>query len=97
MIINGKFDNGLVMTKKEIQGKKDPSKTYFSLGVIADNELGEIGCTEDVYNFCEVGKTYDFATAFRSEYQQFLLTGVTNVHKGSLFPATGAETVVDKK
>lgn len=96
MIIKGKFDNGLVMTKKEIQGKKDPSKTYYTLGVIADNELGEIGCDEETYKLCEVGKTYDFATSYRSEYQQFLLTGVTNVHKGSLFPS-GSETVVDKK
>lgn len=96
MVIYGTFNNGLIMTKKTTQGKKDPSKTYYYLGVIADNELGEIGCTEEVYNYCEMGKTYDFTTSFKTEFQQFLLTGVTNVHKGSLFPA-GTETVVDKK
>lgn len=96
MVIYGKFDNALVMTKKEVEGKKDPTKKYYSLGVVADNELGEINCSEEVFNRCEVGVTYDFATSYRTDFQMFMIFGINEVHKGSLF-SSGAGAVVDKK
>lgn len=96
MTIYGKFEKALVMTKKVVDGKKDPTKKYYSLGVVANNELGEVNCTEDVFNYCEVGKTYDFATQYRTEFDMFTLSGINNVHKGSLFPENDT-TSADKK
>lgn len=96
MTIYGKFENALVMTKKIVDSKKDPTKKYYSLGVVADNELGEVSCTEEVFNYCGVGKTYDFATQYRTEWDMFLLSGINNVHKGSLFPENN-DAVADKK
>lgn len=95
MTIYGKFEKALVMTKKIIDSKKDVGKHYYSLGVVANNELGEIPCTEDVFNMCEVGKMYDFCTQYRTEYQMFSLSGVNAVHKGSLFE--NSDAVADKK
>ena len=84
MTIYGKFEKALVMTKKIIDSKKDVGKHYYSLGVVANNELGEIHCTED-----------DFSTQYRTEYQMFSLSGVNAVHKGSLFD--NSDAVADKK
>lgn len=84
MFIYGNFNNALVMTKKKIESKKEVGKFYFSVGVVANNELGEISCSEDVFNACEIGKMYDFSTTYRTDYQMFSLTSINGVHKTGL-------------
>ena len=97
MVIYGNFNEATVMTKKEIPSKKEAGKTYYNLGVVANNELGEIPCTEDVFRLCEIGKKYDFQTSYRTDYQMFQLTSVANVHKGGLVFSQTAEQSNDKK
>lgn len=85
MFIYGNFNNAMVMTKKKNESKKEAGRFFYSVGVVANNELGEISCSEEVYNQTEIGKTYDFATTYRTDYQMFSLSSITGVHKGSVF------------
>lgn len=66
-----------VVTKKETVSAKDPSRKFYKLGVMtADDELGEISCSEDVYNSVEKGKEYNFVTAFNDTYKSFRIEGI---------------------
>ena len=73
MKVYGKVENALVMTKKVTPGVKDPSKQYFSVGIVKDDEIGELRCTEEVYNQVEVYNFYHFGSVYNSEYDSFNL------------------------
>lgn len=95
MKIYGQLQNCLVMTKKEQPGKKDPSKKYCYLGVVMDNELGEISVTEDVYNSVELWHTYDFGFCYNTNFEMFQLERSVPLGMVSIpVPGTPAE---DKK
>lgn len=68
MKVDAKIDFCLVMTKKEIQGVKDPTQMYHRIGVVREDELGELRCTKEVFDQVEKGKMYDFGFVFNSEY-----------------------------
>lgn len=73
MKIYGQLLNCLVMTKKEQPGKKDPSKKYLYVGVVMENELGEISATSDVFDQLEIGHYYDFGFCYTTNYEMFQL------------------------
>lgn len=73
MKIYGRIENALVMTKKQEQGKKDPTKKYCRVGVVMGDEIGEISATEDVFNAVERGRFYNFGTVYNSDWDMFQL------------------------
>lgn len=73
MKIYGRIENALVMTKKQEQGKKDPTKKYCRVGVVMGDEIGEISATEDVYNSVDRGRFYNFGTVYNSDWDMFQL------------------------
>lgn len=73
MKIYGKLSDCLVMTKKEQPGKKDPTKKYFYVGVVMDDELGEISTTPEVFNALQIGHYYDFSFCYNTNYEMFQL------------------------
>lgn len=73
MKIYGRIENALVMTKKQEQGKKDPSKKYCRVGVVMGDEIGEISATEEVYNSVDRGRFYNFGTVYNSDWDMFQL------------------------
>lgn len=73
MRIYGQLKDCLVMTKKEQPGKKDPSKKYCYVGVVMNDELGEISVTPDVYDSLEIGHYYDFGFCYNTNYEMFQL------------------------
>ena len=82
MKIRGNVNNLLVMTKKDTQGVKDPSKHYYKIGVVTDNdEIGELPTTEEVYNSVDRGHAYNFVYTFNSEYGSFMLDQVLPIEK----------------
>lgn len=88
MKVYGKVENALVMTKKAEQGKKDPSKTYFYVGIVKDDELGEISATEEVYNAVERGCFYNFGTCYNSDFDMFQLEKSFPVGIAPVMPPT---------
>lgn len=94
MIINGVCNNVSVLYANTIKGVKDPSKTYFRLGLWFQgfNQAGEVPCNEEVYNavlkvasdpdaakkLCVV---YDFDTAYNTEFHNFNIVKVSHVRK----------------
>lgn len=73
MKVYGKVENALVMTKKAEQGKKDPTKTYYRLGIVKDDELGESRCEESVFLSVDKYQTYNFGMCYNSEYDTVVL------------------------
>ena len=73
MRIYGQLKDCLVMTKKEQPGKKDPSKKYCYVGVVMNDELGEISVTSDVFGALEIGHYYDFGFCYNTNYEMFQL------------------------
>lgn len=63
-----------VLTKRVFEGKKANSdgshNTYYQLGVSNGSELGEVGCTLDVYNKVQTQKLYDFHFVFETRYDK---------------------------
>lgn len=98
MKIYGKIENALVMTKKQEQGKKDPSKKYCRVGVVMLDELGEISATEEVYNAVERGKCYNFGTVYNSDWDMFQLEKAIPINSEHETPASApAETETEPK
>lgn len=73
MKIYGRIEHALVMTKKQEQGKKDPTKKYNRVGVVMGDEIGEISASEEVYEVVERGKFYSFGTVYNSDWDLFQL------------------------
>jgi hypothetical protein len=69
------------MTKKEVNGVKDPTKKYYSVGIIQGDELGELSCNENVFNAVERGNGYSFAYTFNTEFKSFQLVGAIPLKK----------------
>lgn len=98
MKIYGKIEGALVMTKKQEQGKKDPSKKYCRVGVVMGDELGEISATEEVYNAVERGKLYSFGTVYNSDWDMFQLEKAIPLNPEQETPASApAETRTEFK
>lgn len=87
MRLEGKVVNALVMAKKAVQGIKDPDKTFYSIGIVKDEELGELSCTKEVYDSVEKMNYYDFGFCYNQQYKSLQLDSIL-VHHGSLFPAS---------
>lgn len=68
MKVEGSIKDALVMTMKEQQGIKDPTRFYYIIGIVKDEELGEIRCTEEVYKGVKKMCSYDFGFIFNSQY-----------------------------
>lgn len=72
MVLNCYVPNVKIINKKVIEGKvKDDGtfNTYYSLGVIAGDDLGKANCTLDVYNEVSEGKTYDMHFVINTDYK----------------------------
>lgn len=66
-----------VVTKKETVSAKNPSRKFFKLGVMtSDDELGEISCSEEIFNSVEKGKEYNFTTSYNDTYKSFRIEGI---------------------
>lgn len=93
MRLEGKVVNALVMAKKAVQGIKDPDKTFYSIGIVKDEELGELSCTKEVYDSVEKMNYYDFGFCYNQQYKSLQLDSIL-VHHGSLFPASVTDASV---
>ena len=65
-----------VLTKRVFQGKVKADGTqniYYQLGVSNGNELGEIGCTLEVYDQVILDKTYDFHFSYETRYDKVFI------------------------
>lgn len=67
MKINGKIENVMILTKKESVSSKDASLKFYTLGIMANDELGELSCTEEAFNSTERGKYYNCEFVYNSE------------------------------
>lgn len=102
MKIYGRIENALVMTKKQEQGKKDPTKKYCRVGVVMGDELGEISATEEVYDAVDRGKFYNFGTVYNSDWDMFQLEKAIPLTVATETPAepktdAGTEKVAESK
>lgn len=82
--------NVKVLTKRVFPGKTRPDGTqnvYYMLGVQTPSEIGEVGCTLQVYDKVILEKTYDFHFIFETRYDKVY------VRFDECYPATG----IDKK
>lgn len=70
----------LVMTKKEIPNKTDPNIFYYRIGVVREEELGELRCTKEIFEQVEKGKTYDFGFVFNSQYNSLQVDRILRFH-----------------
>ena len=62
-----------VLTKRVFEGKTKPDGTkniYYQLGINTGNELGEVGCTLEVYDQVILNKTYDFVFSYETRYDK---------------------------
>lgn len=73
MRIYGQLSDCLVMTKKEQPGKKDPSKKYYYVGVVMNDELGEISAIPEVFEALEIGHYYNFGFCYNTNFEMFQL------------------------
>ncbi len=76
MRVEGSIVDALIMTKKEMQGKSDPDKTFYRIGIVKDEELGEMSCTKEVYDQVQKMCSYDFGFIFNSEYKSLQIDRV---------------------
>lgn len=68
MRVEGSIKDALVMTKKRQESTKDKGVFYCRIGIVKDEELGEMRCTQEVYDLVEKMNSYDFGFIFNSEY-----------------------------
>ena len=80
MRVEGSIIDALVMTKKEMQGKSDPDKTFYRIGIVKDEELGEMSCTKEVFDEVQKMCSYDFGFIFNSEYKSLQIDRVLTGH-----------------
>lgn len=80
MRVEGSIVDALIMTKKEQQGVKDPTVTYYRIGIVKDEELGEMRCTKDVFEQVKKMCSYDFGFIFNSEYGSLQIDRVLAEH-----------------
>ena len=66
----------LVLAKNEKQGIKDPTKTYYSLVIMQDEDAGSISCPKEVYDAVKEGQTVTVKTEFNQTYNSFRVTGL---------------------
>lgn len=78
MIVNCIFD-ATVLTKKEKESKTEKGKFFYKIGVIKDDELGELNCNEEVYNAVVKGKPYRLHCSFNTQYNSFSVNGADDL------------------
>lgn len=71
-----------VLQKIANAGIKDPSKTYYKLLVMQDEDAGVINCTQEVHDAVEVGKTFPFVTLYSEKYGSFRITDIVKSTAG---------------
>ena len=76
MRLDGKVVDAQVVAKKASQGVKDPSQTFYSLGIVKDEETGELSCTKDVYDSVEKNVFYDFGFCYNQQFKSLQLDRV---------------------
>lgn len=76
MRLEGSIVDALVMTKKKQENTKEPGVFYFRIGIVKDEELGEMSCTEEVFDSVEKMHSYDFGFRYNSEYKSLQLDRV---------------------
>lgn len=62
-----------VLTKRVFEGKQKADGTknvYYNLGIQTPTELGEVGCTLEVYDQVILDKSYDFHFTFETRYDK---------------------------
>lgn len=96
MKISGVCNNVSLLYAKTRQGVKDPSKTYYSLGLWFQDEMetGEVPCSSEIYlkvqefannsdKTVKLSTIYDFATEYNTDFKTFNLVSVTDIRKES--------------
>lgn len=85
MKVDAKLYKCTVLTKKEVQGKEDPTKMYYRLGVWKDQEVGELRCTKEIYDQVESLHTYDLGLMFNTDYNSLQVDRVLQHYASSPF------------
>ncbi|MBD5541364.1 MAG: hypothetical protein HDR00_09290 [Lachnospiraceae bacterium] len=76
MRLEGSVVDALVMTKKEQENSREPGNFFYRIGIVKDEELGELSCTKEVFDEVEKMHSYDFGFRFNSEYKSLQLDRV---------------------
>ena len=76
MKLDGRVIDAQVVAKKASQGIKDPNRTFYSLGIVKDEETGELSCTKDVYDFVKKNNFYDFGFCYNQAFDSLQLDQV---------------------
>lgn len=66
----------LQVLNKEKQPSKDGTKIYCRIAFLQGMDAGNITVPDETYNIIEVGKTYDFHTAYNDAYKSFTIRGI---------------------
>lgn len=69
----------LQVLNKESAPSKDGTKTYYRIAFLQGMDAGNITLPEETYHSIEVGKTYDFHTAYNDQYKSFSIRGLATV------------------
>lgn len=80
MRVEGSIVDALIMTKKEAESTKNPGTFFYSIGIVKDEELGEIRCTKDVFDQVKKMCSYDFGFIFNSQYGSLQIDRVLVEH-----------------
>lgn len=70
-----------VLAKKETKGVKDPSKTYYALVILQDDDAGSISCPEEVYKAVKEDTQVDLITEYNQQFSSFRVTGMATANK----------------
>ncbi len=85
MKVDAKLYECTVITKKEVQGKHDPDKMFYRVGVWKDQEVGELRCTKEIYDQVEPLHTYDLGLIFNTDYNSLQVDRVLQHYASSPF------------
>ena len=81
MKINLLAQNVKVLTKSA-NPSKDGTATYYNIGIMCGSELGNISCSQEVYDLVELDKVCDIVGIYNSEYKSFKFEKVATLPTG---------------
>lgn len=85
MKVDARLYECTVITKKEVQGVKEPTQMYYRLGVWKEQEVGELRCTKEIYDQVEPLHTYDLGLMFNTDYNSLQVDQVLQHYASSPF------------
>lgn len=85
MKVDAKLYECTVITKKEVQGVKEPTQMYYRLGIWKEQEVGELRCTKEIYDQVEPLHTYDLGLMFNTDYNSLQVDRVLQHYVSSPF------------